>query len=133
LLNLGGTELDDWPGGIKQKYLTLYPMIIETMKELKFSPVEINKREYMGGEIGEDGKGYLYIHIITCTILYIYIYIYIYMHIYIYICIYVYIYIFVHIYMETCKYVRIESLYILIQNIVTHIYSLLSTSFHKLS
>eukprot|EP00596_Hydrurales_sp_CCMP1899_P005903 CAMPEP_0119048302 /NCGR_PEP_ID=MMETSP1177-20130426/58195_1 /TAXON_ID=2985 /ORGANISM="Ochromonas sp, Strain CCMP1899" /LENGTH=229 /DNA_ID=CAMNT_0007024005 /DNA_START=241 /DNA_END=930 /DNA_ORIENTATION=+ len=50
----GGTELDDWPGGIKQKYLTLYPMIIETMKELKFSEVEIKKREYMGGEIGED-------------------------------------------------------------------------------
>jgi hypothetical protein len=53
---LGGTELDDWPGGIKQKYLTLYPMIIETMKELKFSPEEMKKREYMGGEIGEDGK-----------------------------------------------------------------------------
>jgi hypothetical protein len=95
LLNLGGTELDDWPGGIKQKYLTLYPMIIETMKELKFSPVEINKREYMGGEIGEDGKGYLYIHIITCTILYIYIYIHIYAYIYVYMYIYIYLYIYI--------------------------------------
>jgi hypothetical protein len=31
-------------------------MIIEMMKELKFSPEEMKKREYMGGEIGEDGK-----------------------------------------------------------------------------
>lgn len=50
----GGTELDDWPGGIKQKYATLYPMIAETMKALKFDPVEIRKREYLGGEMGED-------------------------------------------------------------------------------
>lgn len=50
----GGTELDDWPGGIKQKYATLYPMIAETMKALKFDPVEVRKREYLGGEMGED-------------------------------------------------------------------------------
>lgn len=50
----GGTELDDWPGGIKQKYATLYPMIAETMKALNFSPSEIRKREYLGGEMGED-------------------------------------------------------------------------------
>lgn len=44
----GGTELDDWPGGIKQKYSTLYPMLIETMKTLQFKQTEINKREYLG-------------------------------------------------------------------------------------
>lgn len=51
---VGGTELDDWPGGIKQKYATLYPMIAETMRALNFNPSEISKREYLGGEIGED-------------------------------------------------------------------------------
>jgi Domain of unknown function (DUF1995) len=54
----GGTELDDWPGGIKQKYSTLYPMIVETMKALNFTPSSIKKREYLGGEIGvEDAVG----------------------------------------------------------------------------
>lgn len=53
----GGTELDDWPGGIKQKYLTLYPMIMETMKSLNFTSEAMKKREYLilpGGEGGED-------------------------------------------------------------------------------
>ena len=44
----GGTEWDDWPGGIKQKYSTLYPMLIETMKTLQFRQTEISKREYLG-------------------------------------------------------------------------------------
>ena len=53
----GGTELDDWPGGIKQKYSTLYPMVMETMKALNFSAEAMKKREYLllpGGEGGED-------------------------------------------------------------------------------
>lgn len=30
----GGTELDDWPGGIGQKYQTLRPMVIEMLKTM---------------------------------------------------------------------------------------------------
>ena len=50
----GGTELDDWPGGIKQKYSTLRPMLIETMKSLGFSATAIAARKYLGGGGGEE-------------------------------------------------------------------------------
>ena len=48
----GGTELDDWPGGIKQKYATLKPMLAETMKGLNFTDGDIAAKNYLG----EDGK-----------------------------------------------------------------------------
>eukprot|EP01036_Dinobryon_divergens_P029055 gene29055-38107_t len=50
----GGTELDDWPGGIKQKYSTLRPMLVETMKSLGFSDTAIAARKYLGGGGGEE-------------------------------------------------------------------------------
>lgn len=43
----GGTELDDWPGGIRQKYCTLVPMLKETMKALKFSSSKMNEENYI--------------------------------------------------------------------------------------
>lgn len=43
----GGTELDDWPGGIKQKYSVLRPMMIEMMASLNFTASDYNKREYL--------------------------------------------------------------------------------------
>jgi hypothetical protein len=49
----GGTEVDDWPGGIKQKYNTLRPLLVEMMKLIKFSPSEINKTDFLG-EFGEE-------------------------------------------------------------------------------
>lgn len=48
----GGTELDDWPGGIRQKYATLRPMLLETMKALNFTKNEMEERKYVQG--GED-------------------------------------------------------------------------------
>ena len=54
----GGTELDDWPGGIRQKYNVLYPMLVETMKALNFTSEAIRKREFLRSkETGEDGDG----------------------------------------------------------------------------
>ena len=49
----GGTELDDWPGGIAQKQNTLRPMLQSMMKTLEFSDIEINQRNYVG-EFGVD-------------------------------------------------------------------------------
>jgi hypothetical protein len=45
--------LDDWPGGILQKYSTLVPMLKEAMKELGFNSEEISRRNYLG-ECGEE-------------------------------------------------------------------------------
>jgi len=42
-----GTELDDWPGGIKQKYSTLLPMLGELMKELNFSAEAMAERRFL--------------------------------------------------------------------------------------
>lgn len=54
----GGTELDDWPGGIKQKYSTLRPMLKVAFQFLNFSADAINAQEFMDGENGfEDGIG----------------------------------------------------------------------------
>lgn len=50
----GGTELDDWPGGIKQKYATLVPMLKETMKQLAFSPTEQSSSPQYIGDCGEE-------------------------------------------------------------------------------
>ena len=44
----GGTELDDWPGGIRQKYTVLQPMLKSMMKVLEFSEGEISQRNYIG-------------------------------------------------------------------------------------
>ena len=46
----GGTELDDWPGGIGQKYETLRPMLAETLRSLGFSAEQIASREFMSLE-----------------------------------------------------------------------------------
>jgi len=54
----GGTEIDDWPGGIRQKYNTLIPMITEMMTYLKFPKEAIKKREYLGEFGDEDAVGY---------------------------------------------------------------------------
>jgi hypothetical protein len=43
----GGTELDDWPGGIRQKYVTLLPLLKETMKQLNFSPARIKEEKFI--------------------------------------------------------------------------------------
>lgn len=50
----GGTELDEWPGGIKQKYGTLRPMLAETMKSLGFSTSAVEARQFLGGGNGEE-------------------------------------------------------------------------------
>jgi len=42
-----GTELDDWPGGIKQKYSTLLPLLAELMKELNFSSEAMAERRFL--------------------------------------------------------------------------------------
>merc|ERR1711998_719309 len=61
----GGTELDDWPGGIGQKYETVRPMLQPTLKSLGFSAEEIATRKFMSLEddaigiwqrTGGDGK-----------------------------------------------------------------------------
>ena len=49
----GGTELDDWPGGIKQKYSVLRSMIIEMMKEMNFTTAEMETKNFLG-QFGED-------------------------------------------------------------------------------
>ena len=53
----GGTELDDWPGGIKQKYATLKPMLNEIMKYLKFPSKAINEIKYLRDYGEEDAVG----------------------------------------------------------------------------
>ncbi len=61
----GGTELDDWPGGIGQKYETLRSMLPPTLKALGFSAEEIAARQFMSLDVdgigiwrrtGDDGK-----------------------------------------------------------------------------
>jgi hypothetical protein len=44
----GGTELDDWPGGIGQKYTTLRPMVAEMLRILQFSRDEIAAKNFLG-------------------------------------------------------------------------------------
>ena len=51
----GGTELDDWPGGIGQKYETLRPMLAETLQSLGFSAEQITSREFMS--LADDAIG----------------------------------------------------------------------------
>jgi hypothetical protein len=46
----GGTELDDWPGGIKQKFSTLLPMLSETMRALNFTSIAMNERAYVDNQ-----------------------------------------------------------------------------------
>jgi hypothetical protein len=53
----GGTELDDWPGGIRQKYTVLLPMLKSLMKALQFSEIEMNQRNYVGEYGLDDGIG----------------------------------------------------------------------------
>lgn len=43
----GGTELDDWPGGVLQQYSVLQPMLKVSMKALNFSTTAINARDYL--------------------------------------------------------------------------------------
>jgi hypothetical protein len=43
----GGTELDDWPGGILQKYSVLRPMLVETMRALNFTKSAMDERIYI--------------------------------------------------------------------------------------
>jgi len=52
----GGTELDDWPGGIKQKYTTLRPMLMEALRYLNFSTNSIQERRYLN-DYEDDGVG----------------------------------------------------------------------------
>eukprot|EP00960_Hanusia_phi_P051505 760847-Hanusia_phi.AAC.1 len=42
----GGTELDDWPGGIGQKYQTMRAMLGETMRELGFDREEMEAKDF---------------------------------------------------------------------------------------
>ena len=51
----GGTELDDWPGGIGQKYETLRQMVPGMLKTLGFSAEQIATRVFLGYE--EDAIG----------------------------------------------------------------------------
>ena len=53
----GGTDLDDWPGGILQKYSVLRPMIQETLGYLKFQKNAIDERKYLGYSGEEDAVG----------------------------------------------------------------------------
>ena len=53
----GGTELDDWPGGIPQKYATLAPMLKVTMQSLNFTSSAISERKYIGTGGEEDAVG----------------------------------------------------------------------------
>ena len=46
----GGTELDDWPGGVLQQYSVIAPMLGVTMKALNFSSEAINARDYLNPE-----------------------------------------------------------------------------------
>lgn len=54
----GGTELDDWPGGIQQKYSTILPMLKETLIRLNFSNDAINQRNFLGPYGPEDAIGF---------------------------------------------------------------------------
>ena len=73
LPEIGATELDAWPGGIKQKYSVLYPMLQETMSALGFPPSAASKREYLSspetGESGEDDAVGVWSHdgVYLCT------------------------------------------------------------------
>lgn len=49
----GGTELDDWPGGIKQKFNTLVPMLEPVLRRLNFSSSAFAQRTFLG-EFGEE-------------------------------------------------------------------------------
>ena len=42
-----GTELDDWPGGIRQKYSVLRPMLAETMRYLNFSAFATEESNFL--------------------------------------------------------------------------------------
>ena len=53
----GGTELDDWPGGIPQKYSVLSPMLQVTMGFLNFTSSAIAERSYLGEGGEEDAVG----------------------------------------------------------------------------
>lgn len=53
----GGTELDDWPGGIKQKYATLRPLLMRTMQELNFTADAMNARRFLDGAGEDDAVG----------------------------------------------------------------------------
>ena len=44
----GGTELDDWPGGIQQKYSTILPLLQVTMKALNFDSSAIQETKFIG-------------------------------------------------------------------------------------
>ncbi|KAJ1415098.1 hypothetical protein B484DRAFT_162049 [Ochromonadaceae sp. CCMP2298] len=50
----GGTELDDWPGGIRQKYLCLQPLLAETLAKLNFSQTAIEQETFVPTPFGED-------------------------------------------------------------------------------
>jgi len=52
---VGSTELDEWPGGIRQKYSVLLPMITEMMTHLNFSSSQIKQSNFLG--ITEDAIG----------------------------------------------------------------------------
>ena len=54
----GGTELDDWPGGIKQKYSVLRPLLIEMMKRLNFTAEVYGSRSYLGSDGEDDAVGF---------------------------------------------------------------------------
>ena len=53
----GGTELDDWPGGIKQKFDTLVPMLEPVLRKLNFSSSASAQRSYLGQFGEEDSIG----------------------------------------------------------------------------
>ena len=52
---VGSTELDEWPGGIRQKYSVLLPMIQEMMTHLNFTTNQIKQSNFLG--ISEDAIG----------------------------------------------------------------------------
>lgn len=53
----GGTEIDDWPGGINQKYATIVPMLQETFRKLNFSASAMSASNYLGDCGEEDAIG----------------------------------------------------------------------------
>lgn len=52
---VGSTELDEWPGGIRQKYSVLLPMITEMMTHLNFTADQRKQSNFLG--ITEDAIG----------------------------------------------------------------------------
>jgi hypothetical protein len=64
----GGTELDDWPGGINQKFATMKPMVEIMMKRLNFTNQAIQSRDWLG-KYGEEDKVGVWRHggISVCT------------------------------------------------------------------